>query len=78
MALSAHAMQAFLKARQASADLPHDDHGPRLNVAIWFLTGVAAIFLSLRLYCKRLRQNILWWDDYILIAAFVRPLSLQN
>jgi hypothetical protein len=35
------------------------------------LTGLAAVFLGLRLYCKRIRQNKLWWDDYILIAAFV-------
>jgi hypothetical protein len=72
MALSAHATQAFFKVRQASTDLPHDDHGPRLNIAIWFLTGVAAVFLSLRLYCKHIRQNKLWWDDYVLIVAFVR------
>lgn len=74
MALDAHATQAFFKARQETAfeDLPHDNQGPRLNVAIWFLTGVATVFLSLRLYCKRIQRNKLWWDDYILIASFVR------
>ena len=76
MALITYAMPAYVEARQASTDL-HGDYGPRLNVVIWFLTGLAAVFLSLRLYCKRLRQNKLWWDDYILITAFVRnPLLL--
>lgn len=75
MALDPHATQASLQARQTSTDLPHDDHGPRLNIAIWFLTGVAAVFLSLRLYCKRIRQKKLWWDDYILIAAFIALLA---
>ncbi|KAE9378639.1 hypothetical protein N431DRAFT_325815 [Stipitochalara longipes BDJ] len=76
MALDALTTQAFVQARQTStADLPHDNYGPRLNVAIWFLTGLAAVFLGLRLYCKRIRQNKLWWDDYILIAAFVALLT---
>jgi hypothetical protein len=73
MALSDHAARASFKAvGQTSTEHPHNTYGPRLNIAIWFLTGVAAIFLGLRLYCKRIRRNKLWWDDYVLIAAFVR------
>ncbi|KAH6673264.1 hypothetical protein B0J14DRAFT_67274 [Halenospora varia] len=75
MALNSHTTQEFFKARQVSTDLPHDDYGPRLNIAIWFLTGVATVFLTLRLYCKHIRQKKLWWDDYILIAAFVALLA---
>ena len=49
-----------------------------MNVAIWFMTGIAAVFFGLRLYCKRIRHNKLWWDDYILIAAFVGSLPDQG
>jgi len=53
------------------AALPHDNAGPRLNVVIWVLTGLSGVFLCLRLYCKRLRGKGLWWDDWLLTAAWV-------
>lgn len=71
MAPTIQATQGLFKARQSSTNHSHDDYGPRLNIAIWLFTGVAAIFLGLRLYCKRIRQTKLWWDDHILIVAFV-------
>ncbi len=50
--------------------------GPLLNLAVWALVGVAALFLGLRIFCKVLRRLSLWWDDYILIAGWVsRPLG---
>ncbi|OIW27623.1 hypothetical protein CONLIGDRAFT_441448 [Coniochaeta ligniaria NRRL 30616] len=63
----------FLETRDSSsaADLPHDNLGPNLNIAIWILTGAAIIFLCLRLYCKLSIRRGLWWDDYVLIAASV-------
>lgn len=48
-----------------------EDYGPRLNATIWPLTGVAALFLSLRIYCKVLRHRPLAWDDYVLVASWV-------
>jgi|SRR3569833_528627 len=53
------------------AALPHNHQGPKLIATIWCLTGLAAVFLSLRIYCKFLRHKGLWWDDYILMAAWV-------
>ncbi len=57
------------------AVLPHDDSGRRLLVSIWCLAGLATIFLALRLYCKWFRHHVVWWDDYVLIAAWVRVAS---
>lgn len=51
--------------------LPHDNGGPKLNAVIWLLTGISAVFLGLRVYCKFLRHKGLWWDDYLLIMAWV-------
>jgi len=61
--------------------LPHDDQGPHLLAAAWALTGLSALFLGTRLYCKLCRGTAhggrrgglrgLWWDDYILTAAWV-------
>ena len=49
------------------------DLGPYLNRVIWVLAGLSGLFLGLRLYCKRLRRKQLWWDDYFLMASWVRP-----
>jgi hypothetical protein len=49
----------------------HEDRGPALLAAHWGLTGVATVFLVLRLHCKRTTNLSLWWDDWILIAAWV-------
>ena len=54
------------------AALPHDNGAAKLNGVIWMLTGVSGGFLALRIYCKFLRRKGLWWDDIILIAAWVR------
>lgn len=54
-----------------SSDLPQNNLGPNLNMAVWILTGAALVCLSLRLYCKLSIRRGLWWDDYVLIAASV-------
>jgi len=53
------------------AALPHDDAGPHLVRTIWVLIAISLVFLLLRLYAKFFRQRGLWWDDYILIGAWV-------
>ena len=53
------------------AALPHDNYGPHLLGAIWTLWAVASVFLILRVYCKWFRHRGLWWDDWVLIAAWV-------
>ena len=57
----------------STANLPHDNLGPNLNIAVWILTGAALIFFCLRLYCKLSIRKGLWYDDYMLIAASVSP-----
>ncbi|KAH8167132.1 hypothetical protein CIB48_g1116 [Xylaria polymorpha] len=48
--------------------------GVVLNAVNWTLTALAAVFLSLRVYCKLSRGRGLWWDDYILLVAFASTL----
>ncbi|KAI1817785.1 hypothetical protein GGS20DRAFT_455158 [Poronia punctata] len=45
--------------------------GVVLNAVNWSLTSLAAVFLGLRVYCKTSRSRGLWWDDYLLILAFL-------
>ena len=45
--------------------------GPQMQVACWTLVGVSALFLALRIYCKFLKRRGLWWDDHLLVAAWV-------
>lgn len=51
--------------------LPHDNQGPKLIGVGWMLVSVATMFLSLRLYCRILKRQSLWWDDAFLIGASV-------
>ncbi|KAK4210251.1 hypothetical protein QBC37DRAFT_448614 [Rhypophila decipiens] len=48
-----------------------EDYGPQVNFTIWLLTALSAAFLALRVYCKFLRHRGLWWDDHVLIAAWL-------
>lgn len=57
---------------EATPPQNHDDLGPQLNTTIWFLVTISAFFLGLRLYCKVWRRRGLWWDDYFLVASWVR------
>ncbi len=57
------------------AALPHDNGAPKLNAVVWVLTGLSGAFLALRIYCKFSRRKGLWWDDYLLIAAWVLHIS---
>lgn len=54
------------------AAAPHPNFGPKLVTSIWVLIGLSAAFLALRLYCKFSRHRGTWWDDYLLIGAWVR------
>jgi hypothetical protein len=47
------------------------DYGPRLNALMWLMVSVAALFLFTRLYLKKCQMRGLWWDDYILLAAWI-------
>lgn len=46
---------------------------PLIRIVCWFLVSISGLFLSLRLYCKYLQSRGLWWDDHVLIMAWVRP-----
>lgn len=60
-------------------DVPEsgENRGPEINFALWMLTCISALFLSLRLYCKSYRHKDLWWDDWILILSWVSVTESQ-
>ena len=49
-----------------------EDYGPMLNRTTWFLVLLATLLLGLRVYCKLWRRRGLWWDDWVLVASWVR------
>ncbi|KAK3989403.1 hypothetical protein QBC44DRAFT_291279 [Cladorrhinum sp. PSN332] len=54
----------------------HVDRGPQVLAVSWGLTALATGFIILRLYCKLIgRFRRLWWDDWILMAAWVMVLT---
>jgi hypothetical protein len=66
-----YAAPAPLTPEQLAA-LPHDSQATKLLASIWTLAFVATVFLCMRIYCRLLKARRLWWDDGILIAAWVR------
>ncbi|KAK4169829.1 hypothetical protein QBC43DRAFT_38585 [Cladorrhinum sp. PSN259] len=52
------------------------DQGPQVLAVSWALTTLATIFLALRIYCKLVGSfRRLWWDDWILVAAWVMVIA---
>lgn len=49
-----------------------ESRGPEVDMALWILTAVSSLSLSLRLYCKSYKHKDLWLDDWILILSWVR------
>ncbi|EOA89242.1 hypothetical protein ACJQWK_09309 [Exserohilum turcicum] len=54
-------------------DVP--DHGPLIVAVTWALTALSGGFLGLRIYAKLSRKQGLWWDDHILLSAWVLLLA---
>lgn len=53
------------------------NNGLKTNIAIWCLFDLATVFLLLRLYSKGRRpRRGFWWDDYVLVFAWVGILTL--
>lgn len=53
------------------------NHGPLIIGVTWGLTIFSGGFLGLRIYAKLSRKQGLWWDDYILTAAWVSKPSVS-
>jgi hypothetical protein len=60
-----------LSGRSDTAQTGPENVGPHLNRIIWSLAALTTLFVGLRVYCKFLRRRQLWWDDYVLLAAWV-------
>ncbi|KAK0638990.1 hypothetical protein B0T16DRAFT_338091 [Cercophora newfieldiana] len=45
--------------------------GPYLLRVIWVLAGLSTTLLGLRLFSKLWRRRPLWWDDHVLVAAWI-------
>ncbi|KAK5654249.1 hypothetical protein OQA88_7424 [Cercophora sp. LCS_1] len=52
-------------------DMDTMDMGPYLLRVIWVLAGLSTLLLGLRLYSKLWRRRPLWWDDHVLVAAWL-------
>lgn len=44
---------------------------PKVDVLGWVMTVLAGTVVGLRIYNKFRRRMRLWWDDYIVIVAWV-------
>lgn len=57
--------------RDDNDDVVYYNPAAQIYVGLWCLLAGASVFLVLRLWCKITRRHGLWYDDYILIAAYV-------
>lgn len=46
------------------------NRGPMMLGVCWSMTGLAAVFLGLRIYVKLSTHRKLYWDDFLLIASW--------
>jgi hypothetical protein len=67
-----HASLTQHTGRATEDETGHENLGPYLLRVVWPLAALSTLFLGLRAYCKLSRRHRLWWDDYILIASWVR------
>ncbi|KAH8760448.1 hypothetical protein F5883DRAFT_681000 [Diaporthe sp. PMI_573] len=68
MSDAAHQHASRLQERDAAQSA---NRGQEVDIALWMLTCIALLFLTLRLYCKSYRHKDLWWDDWILILSWI-------
>ncbi|CAN8097803.1 unnamed protein product [Discula destructiva] len=54
------------------------DLGPMVMAVCWTMTGVAAIFLGLRLYVKLTAHRKLYWDDFLLVASWLALVAFSG
>jgi hypothetical protein len=45
--------------------------GNEILAVLWTLTTLSGVVLVLRIYCKMIRHRGMWWDDYVLVVAWV-------
>ncbi len=62
----------MIRRNHDETDHHYVDPALQLNVGLWTLFAGASIFLALRIWIKVTRRHGLWWDDHILIFAWVR------
>ncbi|KAM0277437.1 hypothetical protein ACHAQH_005801 [Verticillium albo-atrum] len=48
-----------------------NDPGPTVVASIWSMMAIATVFFALRIYCKTVRTRGMWWDDYIMLVAWL-------
>lgn len=64
--------------RDDDDDVVYYNPSAEIYVGLWTLFVGASVFLALRLWCKITRRHGLWYDDYVLIAAYVSLPSLRS
>lgn len=55
-------------------DIQYVDPQKELNIGLWTLYAGATGFLAARAWSKVTRRHGLWWDDYVLLFAWVGTL----
>ncbi|KAI0471713.1 hypothetical protein GGR56DRAFT_655266 [Xylariaceae sp. FL0804] len=58
--------------------IPHHHPKPGVDAAIWTVSSVATIVFGLRLYCRKYRLAGLWWDDLVLLVAWMTLITADS
>ncbi|KAF3769314.1 hypothetical protein M406DRAFT_287447 [Cryphonectria parasitica EP155] len=64
-------MESIMISPRDDDDVIYYNPSRQIYAGLWTLFAGATVFLSLRLWCKLTRRHGLWYDDYILISAYL-------
>lgn len=64
-------MESIMNFRRDHDNVVYYNPAGEIYTGLWILFAASTVFLALRLWCKLTRRHGLWYDDYVLLAAYV-------
>jgi hypothetical protein len=55
-----------------------ESQGPTVKAVMWLMSGLAAVFVMLRLYVRLHLKRVFGWDDLIAVVAVVGQPEVEN
>lgn len=71
-------MESIMNFRRDDDDVVYYNPAGEIYTGLWILFAASTVFLALRLWCKLTRRHGLWYDDYVLLTAYVSSCATSS